>query len=454
MKTKLRRIRYTIFVAYGCTIFINPVISQDRPFRMALTGDAIITRKLSVYSEKPFLNMIKIIRDADVAITNFEMLLHDYEPYPMSVSGGTYMRGDPFLAGEIKWAGFDMVSLANNHTGDYGIMGMQLTLQYLNKEGIVCAGVGESLSQAREAKFLETGSGRVALISCTSTFPDHSRAGNTIGNHPARPGLNPLRFNTDYYVEKDQLEILKKIKNEVEFVDPDDAIKDKPDEIVFFGKKFIAADSVYFVTKPNEIDIKEITDVITSAANLADYTTVAFHAHEAKGDHYHPAEFVVTASKAMIDAGADVVFSHGSHMLRGIEIYKGKPIFYSLGDFIFQNETLLRYPVDNFEAFKMESGSQPSDFNKARYDNDKKGFPTMKKVWESVVAVPVWEGKKLISIELFPIALGYGKPRIERGRPILADSGLGDEILNDIKRLSEPFGTNVEIKDGIGYIIP
>ena len=68
---------------------------------MVLTGDAIITRKLSVYNEAPFLEMIKLIRSADVAFTNFEMLLHDYEPYPMHKSGGTYMRAKPSMAKEL-----------------------------------------------------------------------------------------------------------------------------------------------------------------------------------------------------------------------------------------------------------------------------------------------------------------------------------------------------------------
>lgn len=108
------------------TVFSKGQDGTGGTFSMALTGDAIITRKLSVYKEPPFLKMIGIICSADVALTNFEMLLHDYEPYPMAESGGTYMRGKPLLANEIKWVGFDMVALANNHTGDYGVRGYSL----------------------------------------------------------------------------------------------------------------------------------------------------------------------------------------------------------------------------------------------------------------------------------------------------------------------------------------
>ena len=117
--------------------------TADESFTMALTGDSIITRKLSVYDEPEFLQMIDLIRSADLAFTNLEMLFHDYEPYPMAESGGTWMRGDPELAKELAWAGIDMVARANNHTGDYGVLGMRLTSKYVEEAGIVHAGVGE-----------------------------------------------------------------------------------------------------------------------------------------------------------------------------------------------------------------------------------------------------------------------------------------------------------------------
>ena len=172
----------------------SPASTQE--FTLALTGDAIITRPLSVYDEPDFLEMIDLIRGADAAFTNLEMLFHDYEPYPAHQSGGTWMRGDPSLVGELVWAGIDMVSRANNHTGDYGVEGMRLTTMYVDEVGLVQAGAGESLAEAREARFLETARGRVALISTASTFPDHSRASNARGSMQSRPGLSPLRFTT------------------------------------------------------------------------------------------------------------------------------------------------------------------------------------------------------------------------------------------------------------------
>src|SRR5690606_18177923 len=123
-------------------------LSGDGRFTVALAGDAIITRRLSPYKEPEFLQMIELIRDADAAFVNLEMLFHDYEPYPAASSGGTYMRGDPHLAGELAWAGFDMVSMANNHTGDYGADGHRITRRHVEAVGIVTAGTGENLAEA------------------------------------------------------------------------------------------------------------------------------------------------------------------------------------------------------------------------------------------------------------------------------------------------------------------
>src|SRR3989442_15962116 len=161
--------------------------SPAKPMTMALTGDSLITLKLSVHTDPPFLTMIELIRGADMAFTNFEMLLHDYEPYPSTQSGGTYMRAEPSIAKELVWAGFDMVARANNHTGDYGVEGARLTTRHVASAGLVQAGFGESLREAREARDLDTDKGRLALISTSPSFPDQSRAGGPWGDTPPPP---------------------------------------------------------------------------------------------------------------------------------------------------------------------------------------------------------------------------------------------------------------------------
>jgi len=161
----------------------------------------------------------------------------------------------------------------------------------------------------------------------------------------------------------------------------------------------------------------------------------------------------VTFARAMIDAGADVFVGHGPHVLRGVEIYKGKPILYSVGDFIFQNETLLRLPSENYETYDLGPDSQVSDFNSRRYRDDTTGFPADPLIWEAVIAVPTFQGGTLVDLVLQPISLGFGKPASQRGRPMLADPALGKKIIDDVIRLSEPFGTTIEYRDGVGRLV-
>jgi len=138
--------------------------------------------------------------------------------------------------------------------------------------------------------------------------------------------------------------------------------------------------------------------------------------------------------------------------LRGIEIYKGKPILYSLGDFVFQNETLLRLPSENYETYDLASDKHVNDFNDARYDFDKSGFPADRLIWEAVVAAPKFRGKQLTELALHPITLGFGQARSVRGRPLFADGEPGQKILGDLTKLSGAMGTKIIVRDGVGYV--
>jgi poly-gamma-glutamate capsule biosynthesis protein CapA/YwtB (metallophosphatase superfamily) len=416
-------------------------------FTMALTGDAIITRRLSVFDEPAYLGMIDRIRGADVAFTNLEILLHDYEPAPAYQSGGTWMRGDPEMAEELVWAGFDMVSMANNHTGDYGADGMRLTRKYAEASGLVTAGAGENLYEAREARFLETASGRVALISVASTFTAHSVAGKPKGAVRGRPGLNPLRHSQSRVLTRDQLESLR-----AGLAGAGINVPASGDRLRAFGESFEVGEEAGVRTEPDSADLAEISAVVRNAAGLADYVIVTIHAHERGRSNGEPADFVVSFAHAMIDAGAHVVTGHGPHVLRGIEIYRGRPIFYSLGDFVFQNETLLRLPFDNYASYELGENQHVSDFNDARYSNDTRGFPAQPEIWEAVIAYPRWENGQLAGIELEPITLGHGLPRSVRGRPVPADAELGRKIIGDLIERSGRFGTTIEWRDGIGIV--
>src|SRR5262245_1409019 len=224
------------------------------------------------------------------------------------------MRTDPPILKELVWAGFDLVSRANNHAGDFGALGAQITSRYVREAGLVEAGVGNSLAEAREARFLETPKGRVALISAASTFTPHSRAGNTRGDMPARPGLSPLRFTTTYIITPDRMADLKRVASELSGQPPS-----ANDTINFGGRRYVTGPKPGTRTEPDKEDVAEIARVVKSASTLADLVIVSLHCHENGANRSVPADFIGTFAKAVIDAGADVFVGHGPHVLRGVE---------------------------------------------------------------------------------------------------------------------------------------
>lgn len=427
-----------------------PAVGQSKgPVTLALTGDSIITQRISPFKEPEFTGVIDLVRGADAAFTNLETLFHDYEAPPSHESGGTWMRTDPPILKDLVWAGFDLVSRANNHAGDFGPVGSQITSRYVREAGLVEAGVGNSLREAREAKFLETPRGRIALISAASTFTPSSRAGNTRGDMPARPGLSPLRFTTTSIVTPDRLADLKRVAAELS-----GQAAPAGDTLNFGGRRYVSGPVPGQRTEPNQQDLDEIARVVRSAATLSDLVVVSLHCHEGGVNRSVPADFIPIFARAMIDAGADVFVGHGPHVLRGVEIYKGKPILYSLANFIFQNETLLRMPADSYEEYSLGDAAQAADYLDARYDKDRRSFPAEREYWDSVVATTKWEGRKLVELQLHPITLGYQTSRADRGRPRLASGADATRILEMMTTRSKAFGATVVVKNGVGIVTP
>jgi poly-gamma-glutamate capsule biosynthesis protein CapA/YwtB (metallophosphatase superfamily) len=439
---------------FVCALLLSlTLVAQpaDKPITFALTGDSIITQKISVFSEPEFVKMIETIRTADVAYTNLEMLFHDYEPYPSAESGGTYMRAEPSLLKDVLWAGFDMVSLANNHAVDYGIEGLRISRDWVKKSGLTFAGVGDNLSLARSPGYLDSAVGRVALISCASTYPSFGLAGPDRPDVHGRPGLNPLRFNTIYQLDAEGMAALRTVQSKLSAGRGGGSAN----AISFQGNRFELADKPGVITAPNEQDLAELTASVRSAKKQADWVVVAVHCHEsASGGPERPPQFLETFARAAVDAGADMIAGTGPHILKGIEIYKGRLIFYSLGDFIFQNETVEFLPAENYLPYKLGSDATPAEFNDRRSNNDTRSYPADEKIWRSVIALPVFRAGKLEKVELLPITLGQKKPRPQRGRPMPASGDEAQQIIQHLADLSAPYGTKIVFQNGRGVILP
>jgi poly-gamma-glutamate synthesis protein (capsule biosynthesis protein) len=199
-------------------------------------------------------------------------------------------------------------------------------------------------------------------------------------------------------------------------------------------------------TAANAKDIAAMVRWVKEARGLSDLVVVSLHAHEQAESKEIPAEFIPVFARQMIDAGADIVAGHGPHLLRGLELYKGKPIFYSLGNFIGQNELVAKIPADGYERFRADPDLTPGEVYRKRTNDDQGGFPADRRYWESVAPVLTWEGRELRSVELLPISLGWKEPRHRRGRPRLAEGEEARSILDRFAALSKPFGTTVDVE--------
>src|SRR5215469_16765806 len=303
---------------------------------------------------------------------------------------------------------------------------MRSTLRALDAAGLAHAGSGANLAMARAPAYLDTASGRVALVACASTFTPGSLAGEQRPDLRGRPGLSPLRFSTTYTVDTATLEGLRRLS----LLNGPDGGRSGP--LRFGGSTYEAGAAPAIHTAPNPRDLEGIVASVREARRQADWVIVSIHAHEGQpGKREIPAEFLVTFAHAMIDAGADVFVGHGPHVLRGIEIYKGKPIFYSLANFIFQNETIAFQPQENYDSVNLPLTASPADFFDARSAHDTRSFPADREYWQSVEAEPVFnEKRELREIDLYPIMLGFGESRTLRGRPLPASSEEGSAILN------------------------
>jgi hypothetical protein len=173
---------------------------------------------------------------------------------------------------------------------------------------------------------------------------------------------------------------------------------------------------------------------------------VSIHAHDAHGDRETPAGFLPPFARACIDAGAHAFIGHGPHVLRGVEIYKRRPIFYSLGNFIFEAEGMRQVPQEIYDACGIK-GHDPSDF----FDVAMKGFQD-EVYWSSAIAQARFSGGVLSELRLVPIDLQRDLPRAERGQPVRGDARLSATVVDRLARLSAPFGTRIALQDGVGVV--
>jgi len=377
--TTTRRLRAVPVLALGLALAAGTGSRAQAPaLSLTLTGQAMIRSDVRVHTPSIVSTLAPLLR-GDAVFTNFEATVGE-----KTASGDRGFLSPPESLDALKALGFNLLALSNNHSFDLKVPGIQNTLRAVTRLDLAHAGIGNTLDEASGAGFLRTPHGTVALVAMASGFvPDGGAA------TAARPGVNELRVD---------------------------------------GNK-----------TPNAEDARRILESIRSAHSRADLVVVYQHNHvfdipfgtimsEELPERLVPPAWLTTWAHDEVNAGADVVVMHGAPLLHGVEIYRGRPIFYDLGNVIFQSPptiTMLDEPI----------------------------------IWESVVASVAFEGRTLRSVSFRPIAMnkiGEGEPDAHdpsainlflqtRGLPKPATGMQARYILERLANLSRPFGTAIEI---------
>jgi poly-gamma-glutamate synthesis protein (capsule biosynthesis protein) len=440
--------------------------SEKRDIRVVLAGDAMPARRLMPFDEPDYLALAQLFRGADLGFANLETTVREPHEGTPIVTQGTPMSTPPALLDELKWFGIGAMSCANNHATDWGADGLAAMLAHLRAHGMPAAGAGMNLAEALRPAYVDTAAGRVALLAATTFFPSWTRAADQRPDAPGRPGVNALGFSNAYTVDDAAFAALGAIgqrlgltqhraRQRKMFFSAQEAPEDTADQLQFLGERFVRGAAFGLSTKANPRDAENNLRWIAEARRQADWVIFSLHNHEygmagrlTAESHIgmeEPAQFAADFARAAIDAGADLVVGHGPHLTLGVELYKGRPIFHSLGNLIFQNDNVPVFPAESYARFGLDHRATPTDFLDARTGKETRGFPAEPQYWHGLAAACDFAGGKLGEVRLHPLDLGAGRSRAQRGRPVLARGAVASEILERVRRLSARHGTELKI---------
>jgi poly-gamma-glutamate capsule biosynthesis protein CapA/YwtB (metallophosphatase superfamily) len=368
---------------------------KEEPGDVIITavGDMIFNEQISNLPEPYHKQLFRIMQEADVAYGNLEFSLNDHP----ELQRPFYNFRAPI---EFRWEaaaiGINLVSMANNHALDFGPEGLKECLRALDLTQITHAGAGLTLAEAHEPGTMDVQSQKTkfALLSYMRYWTQKYRCADPAG--PCLSTINPAVILT--------------------------ARNGKVEE----------------VEGPLASDIAAMEDDVVLARRHNDVLIVSLHNHDVSHHRVYGIQDTTPPTEEImfrkaIDAGADMVIGTGPHVLRGIEIYKGKPIFYSLADFIYQYRTPDRIPVDLIHQ---------RDTELAR--------PTNVSVWDRRDPPQVMEGllvrmtlnaEKLKRIELIPVSIDDEGPLY--GVPRFASAARCKEIIERVERVSKPYNTTI-----------
>ena len=413
-------------------------------------GDSIL---LEEFPEGYNIDGIKeIVESADVKLFNLENVLSDRQLYGSSYCGGTWLLAKEDTLDDILSFGFNGCSFANNHTMDFSYDGLFDTLAAAQKRNLPICGAGKDLEEASAYTVIETENGKCALISICATFNDAARAGHPSDYLRGRPGLNPLRFSVEYHITPEHMKALKEMSVGTHI----DGRRNRsrmggytpmpPEGCFGFGEyNFRESEIEGKFSKVNAVDMARTENTIQKALEECETVIVNIHSHEIKHDtDDEPDDFLIEFCRKCIDAGASAVVGTGTHQLKAIEVYKKKPILYSLGNFIFQNNRVFCMPDDFREKYKMPYGLSPREQVAERAKRGNGGLNNDVNNFRSLMPFMTFEDGKLQQLLLYPIRLD-----MQTGLPALADEAESKIIYDYLCDRNKQFGTVIKLHNGV-----
>jgi poly-gamma-glutamate capsule biosynthesis protein CapA/YwtB (metallophosphatase superfamily) len=429
--------------------------AEDKEIAIAAVGDCLIFNKVSFYKDPQFVQLVEILRQADCTYGNCETTFFKPEDgFPAYKEFDPNVFCYPWGADELKWLGIDLVSTANNHIMDFDYDGMFSTLKHLDRVGIIHAGAGKDLEQAARPGYFETDKGPVSLVSFTSWIPEKNHQASLPSPYmKGKPGLNPLNVEILLQLNEEKFARMKKlledILKDVGVPVPKEEEGKEQKKLRIAQDTYVKGDKHDILLSPNEKDMERIKESIKIAKRNSRLVIVSQHEHIGKFRENVPTKFEEDFARSCIDAGADMFVGTGAHQLWGIEIYKGKPIFYCLGNFFFQLPIRILSP-EAYRRMGLPLDTKDPTLYEEKFDTHFTEVP----VWDSVVPVVTFDNQdKVKEIKLYPIHMeGRDKPMYLRGTPRLAQPEKAKAIIDQLNKISKPYNTTITFKKGVGKV--
>lgn len=409
---------------------------MSNSFTVAVTGQSLIKRDTRSISNPAFQEVRAILKNADLAFTNFEgTIAGRYGGWPLK--GSFFDCSKPVVLDALQDIGFHALSLSNNHAFDLGPSGILSTLEEVEQRGFLHAGIGRNYQEAVKPGLGRIGQRNVAIVAMDGgPGPDFMYADDAGEERPERPGINRLGISQLIDVDKTTFDELCSVRDKVGYTQlaltndsqPNDPYPVNELEEVCIGRAvFRRSEDFRRSVKINDGDLAMNLQAISDAARKDCLVIAYLHHHHWATDWLQVPEWVRGVAKQCIDAGAAAFVSHGAPVLQGMEIYRKRPIFYSLGNFIFH---------------------VPSE----------EGTWRAPEVWESVIgACSFDEDNNLTNVDLHPVIIGGeqalgGASFEQRLVPELVRQRHANRILHQLANRSSVFGTSIEISDECGRV--